>query len=155
VIDILQDLRVKDVFVERPVTVVQRALPLSQLLRQASECSQVVFPVLGEGGEPEGLVTLDTIKAYVYDEDVGMLAIAADCESPFVSVTRKDSLAVALERMAVSHYQQLPVVNANKTRVLGLISYDDLLQAYSRELSQKRGAGFGKDQEAPALSKRG
>jgi CIC family chloride channel protein len=101
-----------------------------------------VFPVAGAQGELEGIVTLDTIKAYLYDEDIGMLAIAADCESPFVSVTRNDSLALALERMAVSHYQQLPVVDAKVKKVLGFISYDDLLQAYSRELSQRRGVGL-------------
>lgn len=140
VLDVLQDLHVSDVFVEGDVTIVQRSLPLSQLLRQASESSQFVFPVAGEGGALEGLVTLDTIKAYLYDDAIGMLAIAADCESPFVSVTRKDSLALALERMAVSHYQQLPVVDDKQERVLGFISYDDLLQAYSRELSQRRGA---------------
>lgn len=140
VLDVLQDLHVSDVFVEGDVTIVERSLPLSQLLRQASECSQFVFPVAGEGGALVGLVTLDTIKAYVYDEDIGMLAIAADCESPFVSVTREDSLALALERMAVSHYQQLPVVDSTQARVLGFISYDDLLQAYSRELTKRRGA---------------
>lgn len=141
VLDVLQDLNVKDVFVESEVTVVQRSLPLAQLLRQASECSQVVFPVAGDDGQIEGIVTLDTIKAYLYDEDLGMLAIAADCESPLVSVTRTDSLALALERMALSHYQQLPVIDPDHERVLGFISYDDLLQAYSRELSTRRGTG--------------
>lgn len=154
VLDVLQDLRVKDVVTETEVIVVERSLPLAQLLRHASECSQFVFPVVGEGGEPEGLVTLDTIKAYLYDEDVGMLAIAADCESPFVSVTQNDSLALALELMAVSHYQQLPVVDSKEKRVIGFISYDDLLQAYSRELRQRRGAGFGGQPDKPVESRR-
>lgn len=142
VLDILQDLRVRDVFVESEVTVVPRSLPLSVLLRKASESSQVVFPVGGDAGEIVGLITLDTIKAYLYDEDVGMLAIAADCESPFVCVSGKDSLALALETMAVAHYGQLPVVRSDTDRtILGVISYDDLLQAYSRELSFRRSGG--------------
>jgi CBS domain-containing protein len=87
------------------------------------------------------------IKAYLFDTHVGMLAIAADCESPFVSVDVEDSLALALERMAQHRYQQLPVERAKSKgaelesgndRLVGLISYDDLLQAYSRELSQRR-----------------
>ncbi len=150
VLDVLQDLHVKDVFVESDVTVVERSLPLAQLLRQASECSQFVFPVAGDDGKVQGLVTLDTIKAYLYDEDLGMLAIAADCESPLVSVTRDDSLALALERMAVSHYQQLPVIDPEHEHVLGFISYDDLLQAYSSELSTRRGVGLDGQGEEPA-----
>jgi CIC family chloride channel protein len=142
VLDILQDLRVRDVFVESDVVVVPRSLPLSRLLRQASESSQVVFPVSGEDGEINGLVTLDTIKAYHYDEDIGMLAIAADCESAFVSVSRNDSLALALEKMAVAHYGQLPVVRSDEDKtILGLITYDDLLQSYSRELRLRRRGG--------------
>ena len=81
---------------------------------------------------------LASVRAYVYDEELGMLAIAADCESPFVAVTREDSLAVTLERMATAHYQQLPVVDHPGGQLVGLISYDDLLQAYSSELQTRR-----------------
>lgn len=142
VLDILQDLSVKDVVKRSEVTIVERSLPLATLLRQASESNQVVFPVAGEDGQPEGIVTLDTIKAYLYDDAIGMLAIAADCESPFVSVGVNDSLALALERMARARYQQLPVTERPKGSELpvlvGLISYDDLLQSYSRELATRR-----------------
>ncbi len=142
VLDILQDLKVEDVFAPSDVSIISRSLPLSQLLRQATETEQVIFPVAGDDGLPEGLVTLDTIKAYLYDEDLVLLAIAADCESPFVSVGVKDSLALALEKMAMAHYQQLPVVCAqDENKILGLITYDDLLQSYSRELTSRRRGG--------------
>lgn len=137
VLDVLSGLRVKDVFLEAEVRIVERSLPLSVLLRRAADCPQAVFPVSGDDGKPEGLVTLDTVRAYLYDDDIGMLAIAADCESPFVSVLEHETLAVALERMARAHYQQLPVVR-DGAGIVGLISYDDLLSAYSRELSQRR-----------------
>lgn len=137
VLDVLSGLKVKEVCQESEVRVVARSLPLSVLLRQATEGTQVVFPVLGDDGVPEGIVTLDSVRAYLYDEDIGMLAIAADCESPFVSVKKNETLAVALERMATAHYQQLPVVDSARN-IVGLINYDDLLSAYSRELAQRR-----------------
>jgi CIC family chloride channel protein len=146
VLDVLQDLKVSEVFVRCEVTVVERSMPLAVLLRQATESSQVVFPVAGEDGRPEGIVTLDTIKAYFHDESVGMLAIAADCETPFVSVSTQDSLALALENMAKAHYQQLPVVDSVAgTQLVGLISYDELLQSYTRELALRRDLGQGGD----------
>ena len=151
VLDILQDLKVRDVLLRTEVMVVERSLPLSALLRRASESLQVVFPVKGVDDQPEGLVTLDTIKAYLFDEDLGMLAIAADCESPFVSVSAEDSLALALERMARARYQQLPVLEVapgeTTPQLVGLISDDDLLQAYSRELATRRQTG-----DSPVIS---
>jgi len=138
VLDVLAELTVKDVYVAAPVAVVARSVPLSVLLRRASETTQVVFPVSDDDGRPEGLVSLETIKAYLFDDQVGMLAIAADCESPFISVDVRDSLALALERMARFRYQQLPVLDGPGAAMVGLIAYEDLLQAYSRELSKRR-----------------
>lgn len=142
VLDILKDLKVERVFTRTEVSTVERSMPLPKLLRMSTETSQVVFPVEGEEGTPGGLVALETVRAFLYDEAMGMLAIAADCETPFVCLSTDDSLAVALERMATTHYQQLPVVDeAKPSRLVGLITYDDLLQAYSRELSYRKRGG--------------
>ena len=137
VLDILQDLKVKDVARVQPLIQVERHLPLAALLRQATEAQQSIFPVIGVDGRPEGVVTLETVKAFVYDEDIGMLAIAADCQSPYISLQEEDSLALALEVMAKSHYQELPVEGPD-SEIIGLIAYDDLLEAYSSELSSRK-----------------
>lgn len=51
----------------------------------------------------------------------------------------EDTLAVALSRFAESHYQQLPVVDpANESALMGLLSYEQVLEAYSRELVRRR-----------------
>lgn len=147
VLDVLQHLKVSEVYVATDVPMIERSLPLAVLLRRATESDQVVFPVAGDDARPEGLVTLDTIKAYFHDESVGLLAVAADCESPFVSVSPDDSLALALEKMAAAHYQQLPVMTRGDHRLVGLISYDELLQSYSKELSLLKRAGDGSDSD--------
>ncbi len=148
VLDLLQDIRVKDVFDASPaVMCVEPSTPLSQLLRHATASSQAAFPVVGKDGAPAGIVTLDTLRAFFFDEHIGTLAIAADCAQPFVSVTREDTLAVALERCSVHHYAQIPVVEAAPaTRILGLLSYEEILQAYSMELVRRR---LAVDERAP------
>ncbi|MCH2108131.1 MAG: chloride channel protein [Polyangiaceae bacterium] len=138
VLDVLQGLTVAQVYHPQDVLTVERALPLAKLLRLATESEQVIFPVRGEDGLPEGVVTLESVQAHLYDEDLGMLAIAADCESPYLSVGLHETLAGALEKMAQSHYQQMPVEDEEK--VIGLISYDDLLETYSRELTARKNA---------------
>ena len=92
-----------------------------------------------EQGEPTGIVTLDTLRGFFFDEDIGTLAIAADCAQPFVSVTTNDSLGVALERFSRTRFAELPVVDdVDPNKILGLLSYGQLLQAYSQELVRRR-----------------
>ncbi len=141
VLDVLRDVRVRDVLAPTAVVVIPRALSLAELLRRSTELEQVVFPVVGGDGSPEGLVSLETVRAYVYDEAVGRLAVAADCEGPYVFVHDDESLAVALERMAASRYSQIPVVSrAEPPELRGLISHEDLLRTYTAELRGRAAA---------------
>lgn len=141
VLDVLRDVRVRDVLVPSEVVVIPRALSLAELLRRSTELEQVVFPVAGEDGTPEGLVSLETVRAYAYDDAVGRLALAADCEGPYVSVHDDESLAVALERMAASRYSQIPVVSRSEPPAFrGLISHEDLLNTYAAELRGRAAA---------------
>jgi hypothetical protein len=51
-------------------------------------------------------------------------------------------LATALERFAASHFPELPVVEPGEGgKMLGLLGYAELLEAYSRELVKRRQEG--------------
>jgi CBS domain-containing protein len=114
-------------------------MPLSRLLREVLLDAQAVFPVVQGDGKISGLISVEALRAYYYDEDMGRLAIAADCATPFVSVRPSDSLAGALEQFASSHYPELPVVaDGDPTELVGLLSYEELLSAYSRDLLRRR-----------------
>jgi predicted transcriptional regulator len=61
---------------------------------------------------------------------------------PLVTVMREDTLAVALERFASSHYPELPVVESEGSSVIvGTLSYEQLLHTYSQELVRRRAGG--------------
>jgi CIC family chloride channel protein len=141
VLDLLQHIRVRDAFQPQPnVVTVHASTPLEPLLRKATASTQAVFPMVSERGELQGIVTIETLRSLFFDEDIGKLAIAADCATPWVDVAPDDTLADALARFASSHYAQLPVVAAESGRsgVLGLLSYEELLEAYSREMMRRR-----------------
>jgi CIC family chloride channel protein len=151
VLDLLQDVPVSSAFRSADVIAVAPSTPLTELLRQASESAQQVFPVTSETGGLTGIVTLDTLRAVFLEQDIGTLAIAADCASPFVAVTLDDSLGVALERFARSRYPELPVIDASdSSRLVGLLSYDRLLQVYSQELMRRRTEA--EDRQEPSSS---
>jgi CIC family chloride channel protein len=140
VLVLLQHLHVREVMAPaQHVATVGASTPLEPLLRQASESTQAVFPVVSKEGRMQGVVTIDTLRAAFFHEDIGKLAIAADCALPFVAISPDDTLAEALEHFASSHYPQLPVVATDdQDQLLGLLSYEELLQAYSREMMRRR-----------------
>jgi CIC family chloride channel protein len=140
VLDLLQEIPVRDVYArEETVIPMSPAAPIGELLRQAAGSKQGIFPLVSGSGRIEGVVTQETLRAFFYDEDIGRLAIGADCAMPIVSITPDDTLATALERFASSHYPELLVVAAeDQNRVLGVLSYEGLLAAYRAELGRRR-----------------
>jgi CIC family chloride channel protein len=140
VLDVLQHVRVQSVY-EPGVEIVpiQPSTPMNQLLRHATDSTHTIFPVVGSDGRLSGVVTLETLRAFFFDEDVARLAIAADCALPMVSVTPDDTLATALERFSASHFPELFVVDATDSgKIVGLLGYEQLLEAYSSELVRRR-----------------
>jgi CIC family chloride channel protein len=139
VLDLLQDLTVRDIYHKgESLSVVAPETPVSELLRQASESAQAVFPVRQATGSYTGLVSLDTLRALFVDEELQRFAIAEDCATGFVSVTLDDTLALAMERFASSQYPQLPVMDTKgSTELLGWVNFDDLLSATRREALQR------------------
>jgi chloride channel protein, CIC family len=143
VFDVLQHVRVGEVFDPNATIVpIAPSTPMSELLRHVTDTTHAIFPVVGEDGRITGVVTLETLRAFFFDEDVARLAIAADCAVPLVSVGPDDSLATALERFAASHFPELPVIEPGAGgKILGLLGYEELLEAYSRELLKRRQEG--------------
>lgn len=142
VLDLLQNTRVGDVLRgDSSVEPVLASTPVDQLLRSAAESKQSVFPVVAEDGTLQGMVTLDTIRGFFFDEHIGKIAIAQDCAVPIVTLTPDDSLASALESFSTSRCPQLPVVSKDGSdHLIGLLSYEELLEAYSQELMRRRAA---------------
>jgi len=110
-----------------------------------------VFPVLGADDSVKGVLTLDGLRSFIYDEELGQLAIAADCTQPLVSVQAGDTLAAALERFTASQYPELLVMGGDAGReVVGAISYSELMRAYNKELAARRLAESGSPPTKPA-----
>ncbi len=113
------------------------ALELQALV---SESSSNAFIVVDEREEMIGILSLQDLR--VLDaktaEALGALTIAADlCERNVATVFADDSLAAALNRMDISGYRQLPVVERDTPRrVIGMLERKHVLGAYRRALSE-------------------
>ena len=139
ILDLLGELRVLDVAkLPSKVETVSPTTPIETLLRRTSDSEQDVFPVV-EDGKIVGLTSIEVLRGFFYDEDLRALAIAADCAVPLVVLYPTDTLSRALEQFAVSDCPQLPVVDeADVNQLLGLLSYEEVMRAYSAEI-RKRG----------------
>ncbi len=140
VLDVLQHVKVADILdKKRSVVTVEASTPLDELLRHLAEANQSVFPVREADGRLLGVVTLDSLRGFLFEQSLGKLAIAADCVMPLVSLKQSDTLAMALERFAGSRHPELLIIDDNETeKVIGLLTYGELLRAYNREVARRK-----------------
>ena len=132
--DLLHDHHVHEAFRPNPdVDTVPAATPLGEVLRRLSGSAQTVLPVVDEQGAPQGLVTLEALRTFMFEESLGDLALAYDCQQTLVTLLPDDTLSTALDRFISSRASQLPVVSEeDPNRIVGLLAYEDLMRVYDR-----------------------
>jgi CIC family chloride channel protein len=142
-IDVLEDLKVRDVMVAREdlPTILIHA-PLKDLQNILANEKELYFPVVNKAGEIVGIISFRNIRTILFESDLHEMILAADLMTNLVTVTPDDTLFAALETFINSDYGTLLVVDKhNRNKVLGLISHEDLITAYNREVLRRK---FGK-----------
>jgi CIC family chloride channel protein len=139
---IMEGLRVGD-FCERNPDVVGEGASVAQILQAIGRSRQTEFPVLDADLGLVGMLTYDDLRTVLTDVDrLEALVLASDLVSPnYERVTPEDSLATALQRLAVRGSHSIPVVDAaHPKRLVGVIGRQEILAAYDRELLRRRGS---------------
>lgn len=110
--------------------------PAAQLARAMRQRAVGSVVVLGEDGTAEGLVTDRDLALRVAAaglDPVGTTA-AAVMSRPLVSAQPSDPLEEVVERMRANGVRRIPILREG--RPVGIVSFDDLLVAFGRELDQ-------------------
>jgi CIC family chloride channel protein len=116
---------------DAPLTRVTDAIPVT---------TQTVFPVLDKAGRYYGLIHLNQIRRVIYEKEVGQLVIVEDIAVENVEPLGLDTdLSTVLTRFAQLEYGELPVVDGESGKVLGLLRRQDLLAAYNARLTEMQG----------------
>ena len=139
IVDILKGLTVKDALPEdgRRFETVRESMPLSDLGDLITRTMQATFPVVNGDGSYTGLFGLNDVRRYLYDTDLGMVAIAQDVASDVEPLTPDMDLSDALSRFAQGRFEELPVVEGpSSDRVVGMLRRQDLIGEYERQLLQ-------------------
>ncbi len=136
VINILQDLSVKDVYrKDAPVTILPEDMTFSQLKRLITNARESFFPVVDDRFHLVGILSVPEIRAVIFEESVLDLLVLRDLVSPPVSVAPEDSLSDALLKFLETGYGQIPIEDS-KMGVIGMLGMDELLARYHLELQK-------------------
>jgi chloride channel protein, CIC family len=123
------------------------AFPPSMLLKElgpaisGGSLKQRLYPVVDADGCLLGVVTQSDIQEYVHEQSL------KSNDSPLVEVVRPDPvraypdepLTVVVDRMVSTGLTEFPVVDRRDSqKLLGLVSFEDLLQARIRRLQEEQ-----------------
>jgi CIC family chloride channel protein len=136
---VLERLRVRDACNNNP-DIIGEGAAVSQILQAIGASRQIEFPVLDDDLKLVGMITYDDLRTVLTDADrYAPVVLAGDLASPhFERVTPEDSLATALQRLAVRGSHYIPVVESEEPdRLVGVIGRQEILAAYDRELLQE------------------
>jgi CIC family chloride channel protein len=97
------------------------------------------FPVLDAGNKLAGIVSFNDYNEAIFDEDLKHLVVAKDLATPdVVTVSAKDNLYTALEKISRKDFATLPVVSGRDPgRLVGIISRRDIIRAYDKAVLKK------------------
>jgi chloride channel protein, CIC family len=142
IIDILKGLTVRHAMagVHRKFMTVPLDMPLPEMSRLITSTLQSSFPVVDAEGHYYGLFSLNDIRQFLYDSQVGDLAVAHDLATVGLEPLTLDmDLSDAISRFAQGRFDELPVVNAKEPEhIVGLLRRQDLIAVYDKRLLDMR-----------------
>lgn len=137
IVDILETISVREVCRrDPPVPFIKEDSPLEDVLHLTTESPYSCFPVVNDQGEMTGVVFLDDIRSAFFEPEIFPLVIARDIEVTSVpTIVEGENLSSALRKLMESRSAELPVVDENEpTRVVGMLSRQDLILAYHKKV---------------------
>ncbi len=139
-VNVLEEIRVRDIFEdEREVIMIPGYLPLRDIIPLVADERDSYFPVSDPEGKLVGILSLKNIRSVLFEETVKDLLVAEDLMTDFRAVTLEENLYSALKKFIESNYGQIPVVSEKEPdRVLGMLSHEDVINAYNRTIMARK-----------------
>ncbi len=97
------------------------------------------FPVLSSENEILGIISVSTIKDFLFEnDDLQEVLVAADVFEPFYeTVSPDDNCQIALEKMRKHNWESIPVTESSDSKkVVGVIHIKDIQDAYHKAIER-------------------
>ncbi len=138
-INVLERLKVSDHFAQERVTILEESVTLKGLTDIISGTNEFFFPVKNDLGEITGILSINDVRALLYEECLFDLVLVKDLARKPATLEENDDLYTALLKFVDTDLGQIPVVDArNQHTILGLLNRADVFQAYAQMLQKLR-----------------
>ncbi|MEO5366678.1 MAG: chloride channel protein [Magnetococcus sp. WYHC-3] len=119
--------------------VVPENLPIRRLKTRIHHSRDENFLVVNEEGHLKGIISFQDIRGLAFDEGLEDLVVARDIATQdLITIHPDDTLYEAFRKMNGGNVEQLPVVHRDNPRqVLGIITNQDVIQAYNKALLER------------------
>ncbi len=138
IVNILEGLTVKDAQrAGRTVKTISSDTLLRDMSTIITDSTQSCFPVVDEENKYYGVFTLNDIRQFLYNNEFATLASADDLASTNVEPLYLDTdLGTALKRFAEGKFEELPIVDRDTKKVIGMLRRQDVLATYDAKLME-------------------
>lgn len=120
----------------RPVQPISESMPFEQLVRIVTYSQDHYFPVVNEHGKMTGIISINDIRAILFEDSVFRLIVAKDVATPnVVRVYWNETLKQAMEKLTTLNVDELPVVKEeNPDEIITMLSKRDIISYYYRKI---------------------
>ena len=139
-VDVLENLRVSDIFDEKQeITVLKAGDGFHELKRVITVSGQSVFPVMDSEDRLYGLLSVKNVRVVLFEDSLQDVVVVGDLCSKPLSLGLDENLYDVLLTFLNSGVGQIPVVDYDgegRQRILGLLDHADVINAYHSEVSR-------------------
>ncbi len=129
---LLEKIYVHEAVKMRPVSRIPENMPFGQMVKMIINSREIYFPVVSREGKMTGILSINDIRGFMFEESINHLILARDVATPNVErVLWNDTLQQALDKMAILKVDELPVVNEDaRDEIITMITKQDIINFY-------------------------
>lgn len=136
--DILEGITVRDIFNPNKVyAVIPEDMTFPQFRRFFKATEQHYFPVVDKEGRLSGIFSINDIRHFLFDKDLGELLIVKDfARKRVITTTPSEDVNTLLRKFTIRNIDMIPVVDDNDPKkFLGMISRREVIDFYNKTLN--------------------
>jgi len=129
---LLERISVHEAVKMRPVNRIPEETPFGQLVKMMVNSREIYFPVVNREGKMTGILSINDVREFMFEESINTLILARDVATPNVQrVLWKETLQQALDKMAALNVDELPVVHEEaQDEIVTMITKRDIINYY-------------------------
>jgi CIC family chloride channel protein len=129
---LLERIHVYEAAKMRPVNRIPEEMPFGEMVRMMTASRDIYFPVVNREGKMTGILSINDVREFMFEESINTLILAGDVATPNVErALWNDTLQQTLDKMAALNVDELPVVREeSRDEIITMITKRDIINYY-------------------------